>query len=54
MIAVTWYLAEDAITDGWTAALAVLGAVALVCFRVGSVWLVLAGGIAGLLIYGGG
>lgn len=54
MAAVTWYLAENAITDGWTATLAVLAALALVCFRVGSVWLVLAGGIAGLLIYGVG
>ena len=52
MAAVAWYLAEDAIGDGWTAAIAALGAVALIRFRVGSVWLVLAGGIAGLVIYG--
>ena len=54
MAVVAWYLAEGAIADGWTAALAVLAAIALVCFRVGSVWLVVAGGVAGLLLYGVG
>jgi len=47
MIAVTWDLGRDAIIDTTTAALAVLAAVALIRFRLNSVWLIIAGGIVG-------
>jgi chromate transporter len=47
MIAVTWDLGREAIVDLTTVALAILGAVALIRFRVNSVWLVIAGGVVG-------
>ncbi len=47
MIAVTWELGRDAIIDPTTVVLAVLAAVALIRFRVNSVWLIAAGGIVG-------
>jgi chromate transporter len=47
MIAVTWDLGREAIVDLTTVALAILGAVALIRFRLNSVWLVIAGGVIG-------
>ncbi len=47
MIAVTWDLGREAIIDLTTVALAILGAVALIRFRLNSVWLVIAGGVIG-------
>ena len=47
MIAVTWDLGREAIVDLTTVALAVLGAVGLIRFRLNSVWLVIAGGVVG-------
>jgi chromate transporter len=47
MIAVTWDLGREAIVDLTTVALAVLAAVALIRFRLNSVWLVIAGGVVG-------
>jgi chromate transporter len=50
MIAVTWDLSRDAIVDTTTVVLAILSAIALIRFRVNSVWLIIAGGIAGALV----
>ena len=47
MIAVTWDLGREAIIDLTTVALAILGAIGLIRFRLNSVWLVLAGGLIG-------
>jgi chromate transporter len=52
MAAVTWTLGRAAIVDWLTAALALLAAVLLIRFRVNSAWLVLAGGVAGLVAWG--
>ncbi len=52
MAAVTVVLTRDAVVDVVSGALAVVAAVALVRFRVNSVWLVLAGGMIGILYRG--
>jgi chromate transporter len=52
MIAVTWDLGRAAIVDVTTVLLALLGAVALIRFRVNSVWLVIAGGVVGASLVG--
>ncbi|RKG48673.1 chromate efflux transporter [Corallococcus sp. AB011P] len=49
MAVVTWQLGRAALVDGWTVALAVLGAVLLLRWRVNSAWLVLGGAAVGLL-----
>jgi chromate transporter len=49
MAGVTWQLAQKAIVDPLTGALAVLGAALLLRFNVNSAWLVLLGGAVGLL-----
>jgi chromate transporter len=48
MAAVTWQLARSAITDWFTAALAVTAGVLLIRWRVNSVWLIIGGAAAGL------
>lgn len=48
MAAVTWQLARSAITDWFTAVLAVASGVLLIRWRVNSVWLIIGGGAAGL------
>ena len=48
MAAVTWQLARSAITDWFTAALAVASGVLLIRWRVNSVWLIIGGAAAGL------
>jgi chromate transporter len=50
MAAVAWQLGRDAIVDPLTAALAVVAAVLLIRLRVNSAWLVLGGGIVGLVV----
>ncbi len=50
MAAVTWRIALEAIVDVPTAALALLAGAALILWRPNSLWLVLAGGAAGLVI----
>ncbi len=50
MIGVTWQLGLDAIVDVPTAAIAVLAGAALFLWKPNVVWLVLAGGGAGLLL----
>src|SRR5579863_4560311 len=50
MIAVTWDLGREAIIDATTVVLAILGAVALIRFRLNSVWLIIAGGIVGAIV----
>jgi chromate transporter len=50
MAVVTWLLARSAIVSYWTAAVALASAVSLIRFRVNSAWLVLAGGIVGLVL----
>jgi chromate transporter len=47
MAGVTWQLAQKAIVDPLTAALAVLGAALLLRFNMNSAWLVLLGGLVG-------
>ncbi|MBN8225964.1 chromate efflux transporter [Corallococcus macrosporus] len=49
MAVVTWQLGRAALVDGWTVALAVLGAALLLRWRVNSAWLVLGGAAVGLL-----
>jgi chromate transporter len=54
MAAVTWRLGRAALVDPLTVSLAVAAGVLLVRFRVNSAWLVLAGGVIGLLWRGVG
>jgi chromate transporter len=49
MAAVAWQLGRDAIVDPLTAGLATVAAVLLIRLRVNSAWLVLGGGIVGLV-----
>jgi chromate transporter len=49
MAVVTWQLGRAAIVDGLTALLAVLAAALVFSVKINSAWLVLAGGIAGVL-----
>jgi chromate transporter len=49
MAAVVWQLGLASIVDGLTAGLAVVAAVLLIRFRLNSAWLVLGGGLAGVL-----
>jgi len=48
MAAVTWQLARSAITDWFTAVLAVASGVLLIRWRVNSMWLIIGGAAAGL------
>jgi chromate transporter len=50
MAGVTWQLAIEAIVDVPTAAIGVLAGAALFLWRPNAVWLLLAGGVAGLVI----
>ena len=50
MADVTWLLARSAVTNAWTAALALASLALLVRFRVNSVWLIAAGGALGLVL----
>jgi len=54
MLAVTWQLADAAITDAATAGLAAAAAVILVIWQPNSTWLILAGAVAGWLLHGTG
>jgi chromate transporter len=49
MAGVTWQLGQEAIVDGLTLLLAVTAAIMLLRFKLNSAWLVLAGGIVGLI-----
>ena len=51
MVAVTWYFGRAAVIDAPTVLLALGSAVALIRYRVGSVGLVLAGGLVGSLVF---
>ncbi len=51
MAGVAWELGRAAVVDWFTALLAVVTAVVLIRFRVNSVWLVIGGGIAGILYH---
>jgi chromate transporter len=51
MAAVTWQLGRDAIVDWLTALVAAVAAVVLIRFRVNSAWLVLAGGVVGVMVW---
>ena len=50
MAGVTYTLAIAALVDGWTIGLAALSAIAVFRFKINSAWLVLAGGVAGLVL----
>lgn len=50
MVVVTWYLSRAALIDLTTVALLLLSLIALVCFKINSVWLILAGAIVGLVM----
>ncbi|MEZ4660929.1 MAG: chromate efflux transporter [Caldilineaceae bacterium] len=52
MMGVTWQLGRAAIIDWLTALLAVVSAVILFRWPINSAWLVLAGAVIGLLVYG--
>lgn len=52
MAVVSWQLTQAAIVDGWTLGLGLLSALLLFRFRWNSAWLVLGGGLVGLLIQG--
>ena len=54
MAAVTWNLFRSTIVDPWAAVLALAAAVLLFTTRLNSTWLVLAGGVAGAILRGGG
>jgi chromate transporter len=49
MVVVTWHLGKAAIIDVTTCALAILSLIALIRFKINTSWLILAGGILGLL-----
>ncbi len=49
MLAVTWQLSRAALVDFPTGAIAALSAVALIYFRINSIWLIFAGGLIGLM-----
>jgi chromate transporter len=51
MAAVTWQLARSAVVDPFTLFLAAVAALALMKYRVNSVWLVAGGALAGLAAY---
>jgi len=50
MAAVTLRLGQDALIDVPTVVMAVVAAILLIRFRVNSAWLVIAGGLIGLVI----
>src|SRR5207237_9932520 len=52
MAAVAWQLGTTSIVDGFTSGLGLTAAVLLIRFRVNSAWLVLGGGLTGLLATG--
>jgi chromate transporter len=54
MAGVAWQLGRDAIVDPLTALLALVAAALLIRFRVNSAWLVLGGGVIGLVAVTGG
>ena len=49
MAAVPWQLGQTALIDGFTIALAILSLVAIFRYRVNSIWLVLTGGVLGIM-----
>jgi chromate transporter len=49
---IAWVFGRDAIIDGWTTVIALVAALLLFRWRVSSIWLVLGGALAGLLIEG--
>jgi chromate transporter len=49
IIAVTWQLGRAAVVDPLTAAIAALSGLGLIYFQINSIWLILAGGLIGLL-----
>ncbi len=53
MAGVTWDLARTAVVGIWTAALMLVALVVVFRFRINSAWVVLGGGIAGLLLWFG-
>lgn len=54
MVGVTWELARAAVVGIWTAALLLVALVVVFRFKTNSAWLVLGGGVAGLLLWLGG
>ena len=54
MLAVTWQLAQAALTDVTTVGLAAAAAVILVAWKPNSTWLIAAGAVAGWLLHGTG
>ena len=52
MAVVTWHLGRAALVDWSSMALALVSALVLLRYRVNSAWLVLAGGLVGVLLEG--
>lgn len=50
MATVTWRLGTAALVDGWTVGLSLLAGVFLCQYRVNSAWLILGGGLAGVVV----
>ena len=51
MVFVTWGLSRAALVDPWTALFGLVSAALLIRFKLNPTWLVLGGGLAGLLIH---
>ncbi|HLJ27791.1 MAG TPA: chromate efflux transporter [Candidatus Angelobacter sp.] len=51
MVVVTWYLGRAAIIDVITGALALVSLIVLIRFKINTTWLILAGGLLGILVF---
>ncbi len=51
MVVVTWYLGRAAIIDVITGALALVSLIVLIRFKINTTWLILAGGLLGVLVF---
>jgi chromate transporter len=50
MLFVAWQLAQTALIDKWTAAIAILSLLLLLCFRLNASWLILVAALTGLAL----
>jgi chromate transporter len=52
MAVVTWHLGRSALVDGLSVIITMLSVIALLRYNVNSVWLIIGGGITGIIAYG--